>query len=197
MGLNREKERPEWIMLWACVRKLWPDDLPGYRYWIYGIFDSQRVGKLIRFLCVFRFSGNKITQRARAQWVEKENRVLLGWYSIDGFTDSGGSSTGPVWFLCRDWSSWRGITLAQKYADERYSRYQIILRKCHSLVADASLQNILIKLVASKEEAEIAKVIEKARKSSRAGESFSPPVTAGRTRGPSYGYRRGRESRRC
>ena len=89
------------------------------------------------------------------------------------------------------------VDLAQKYADERYSRNQIILRKCRPLVADASLQNILIKLVASKEEAEIAKVIEKARKSSRAEESFSPPVTAGRTRGPSYGYRRGRESRRC
>ena len=85
----------------------------------------------------------------------------------------------------------------QEYADKRYSSNQIILRKCRPLVADASLQNILIKLVASKEEAEIAKVIEKARKSSRAGESFSPPVTAGRTRGPSYGYRRGRESRRC
>ena len=89
------------------------------------------------------------------------------------------------------------VDLAQKYAEERYSSNQIILRKCRPLVADASLQNILIKLVASKEEAEIAKVIEKARKSSRAGESFSPPVTAGRTRGPSYGYRRGRESRRC
>ena len=37
------------------------------------------------------------------------------------------------------------VHLAQKYADERYSRYQIILRKCHPLVADASLQNILIK----------------------------------------------------
>ena len=87
-------------------------DLQGYRYWIYGISDSQRVGKLIRFLCVFRYSGNKITQRARAQWVEKENRVLLGWYSINGFTGFGGSSTGPVWFLCRDCSSWRGSSLS-------------------------------------------------------------------------------------
>ena len=52
------------------------------------------------------------------------------------------------------------VHLAQKYADERYSRYQIILRHCHPLVADASLQNILIKLVASKEEAEIGKAIE-------------------------------------
>ena len=85
----------------------------------------------------------------------------------------------------------------QKYADKRYSSNQIILRKCRSLVADASLQNILIKFVASKEEADIVRVIKKARKSSRAEESFSPPVTAGRTRRPSYGYRRGRESRRC
>ena len=46
-----------------------------------------------------------------AQWVEKENRVLLGWYSIDGFTGFGGSSTGPVWFLCRDCSCWRGSSL--------------------------------------------------------------------------------------
>ena len=89
------------------------------------------------------------------------------------------------------------VDLAQKYAEERYSSNQIILRKCRPLGADASLQNILIKLVASKEEAEIVRVIKKARKSSRAEESFSPPVTAGRTRGPSYGYRRGRESRRC
>ena len=64
------------------------------------------------------------------------------------------------------------VHLAQKYVDERYSRYQIILRKCRPLVADASLQNILIKLVASKEEAEIAKAIEKARKSSQAEKSF-------------------------
>ena len=89
------------------------------------------------------------------------------------------------------------VHLAQKYADERYSRYQIILRKCCPQVADASLQNILIKLVASKEEAEIAKAIEKAIESSQAEKCFSPPVTAGRTRGPSYGYRRGRGSRRC
>ena len=89
------------------------------------------------------------------------------------------------------------VHLAQKYVDERYSRYQIILRKCRPLVADASLQNILIKLVASKEEAEIAKAIEKARKSSQAEKSFSAPVTAGKTRGPSYRYRRGRGSRRC
>ena len=89
------------------------------------------------------------------------------------------------------------VDLAQKYAGERYSRNQIILRKCRPLVADASLQNILIKLVASKEEAEIAKAIEKAIESSQAEKCFSPPVTAGRTRGPSYGYRRGRGSRRC
>ena len=89
------------------------------------------------------------------------------------------------------------VNLAQNYVDERYSRYQIILRKCRPLVADASLQNILIKLVPSEEEAEIAKAIEKARKSSQAEKSFSPPVTAGKTRGPSYRYRRGRGSRRC
>ena len=49
------------------------------------------------------------------------------------------------------------VDLAQKYAEERYSSNQIILRKCRPLVADASLQNILIKFVASKEEAEIAR----------------------------------------
>ena len=88
------------------------------------------------------------------------------------------------------------VHLAQKYADEGYSRYQIILRKCRPMVADAALQNILTKLAASKEEAEIAKAMEKARKSSQAVKSFSPPVLAGRTRGPAYGYR-GRGSRRC
>ena len=73
----------------------------------------------------------------------KENRVLFSWYSIDGFTGFGGSALFDSFAAIAALE--KVVHLAQKYADERYSRYQIILRKCHPLVADASLQNILIK----------------------------------------------------
>ena len=170
-------------------------DLQGYRYRIYGISGSQRLGELFRFLCVFRFPGKKITQRA--QLVEKENWVLLGWCSIDGFTGLGGSSTGPVWFLCRDCSSWRGSSLSTEVCGWAILEVSDNPQKVSPPGGRSNLQNILIKLVASKEEADIAKAIEKARKSSQAEKSFSPPVTAGKTREPSNRYRRGRGSRRC
>ncbi|KAJ7354910.1 hypothetical protein OS493_029018 [Desmophyllum pertusum] len=41
------------------------------------------------------------------------------------------------------------------------NRFGIVLRQCHALITDGNLQNILIKLIASKEEAEVAKVIQR------------------------------------
>ena len=48
--------------------------------------------------------------------------------------------------------------------DERVSRYEIVLRQCRPLLHNPCLQQVLKKLVASKEEAEVAKVIAKATK---------------------------------
>ena len=48
--------------------------------------------------------------------------------------------------------------------DDRATSFQIVLRQCHRLVNSPNLQQILIKLVAMKEEADVAKVLAKATK---------------------------------
>jgi len=47
---------------------------------------------------------------------------------------------------------------------DRATRFEIVLRHCHSLINNPALQQILIKLVASKEEAKEAKFIAKLSK---------------------------------
>lgn len=92
------------------------------------------------------------------------------------------------------------VHAAQKVNDERASKYSIILRKCRPLVAETALQAILTKLVAPKEEAEVAKAIEKVlkMKSSIAPEPIPRMPAAGRTRPPAPYYRRyERGPRRC
>ena len=54
---------------------------------------------------------------------------------------------------------WCNVTKKKKH--ERASRYEIVLRQCRPLLNNPCLQQVLIKLVASKEEAEVAKVIGK------------------------------------
>lgn len=80
------------------------------------------------------------------------------------------------------------VHLAQQHQDERVARYSVILRQCRPLVSNAVLQSVLIKLVASKDEAEVSKAIDKALK----GElSPTEGSSAGRTRSAPYSYRRG------
>ena len=58
------------------------------------------------------------------------------------------------------------VNVTKEKKDERASRYVIVLRQCRPLLNNLCLQQVLIKLVhvASKEEAEVAKVIAKATK---------------------------------
>ena len=51
------------------------------------------------------------------------------------------------------------VNVTKEKKDERGSRYEIVLRQCRPLLNNPCLQQVLIKLVASKEEAEVAKVI--------------------------------------
>ena len=53
------------------------------------------------------------------------------------------------------------VDLARETDDARYKKYNIILRQCRSLVGHPTLQQILIKLVACNEEAEVAGTISK------------------------------------
>ena len=48
--------------------------------------------------------------------------------------------------------------------DDRATSFQIVSRQCHRLVNSPNLQQILIKLVATKEEADVAKLLAKATK---------------------------------
>ena len=66
------------------------------------------------------------------------------------------------------------------------TRDKIVLRQCRPLVNSLNLQQILIKLVATKEEAEVAKVIAKATKEPASAYHGS---FGGRTRGTSYSRR--------
>lgn len=56
------------------------------------------------------------------------------------------------------------VNVAREKGDDRALRHSIILRQCRQLVDSPALQSALTKLVASKEEAEVAKVLEKAVK---------------------------------
>ena len=56
------------------------------------------------------------------------------------------------------------VNVTKEKKDERASRYEIVLGQCRPSLNNPCLQQVLIKLVASKEEAEVAKVIAKATK---------------------------------
>ena len=56
------------------------------------------------------------------------------------------------------------VNVTKERKDERASRYEIVLRQCRPLLNNSCLQQVLIKLVASKEETEVAKVIAKETK---------------------------------
>ena len=70
------------------------------------------------------------------------------------------------------------VDIAREKGDARASRFGIVLRQCRPLLTDGNLQAILIKLIASKQEAEVAKAIQKSRKEANA---FKDPF-AGRSR---------------
>ena len=56
------------------------------------------------------------------------------------------------------------VNVTKEKKDERASRYEIVLRQCRPLLNNPCLQQVLTKLVASKEEADVTKVIAKATK---------------------------------
>ena len=78
------------------------------------------------------------------------------------------------------------VNVTRDKKDDRATRFQIVLRLCHPLVNSPNLQQILIKLVATKEEAEVAKVIAKATKEPASAYHWS---FRGRTRGTPYSRR--------
>ena len=56
------------------------------------------------------------------------------------------------------------VNVTKEKKDERASRYEIVLRQCCPLLKNPCLQQVLIKLVASTEEAVVAKIIAKPTK---------------------------------
>jgi len=60
------------------------------------------------------------------------------------------------------------VNVAKDKNDARSGRFNVILRQCRPLINSPALRSILTKLVASKEEAEVAKVVDKAMKNSTA-----------------------------
>ncbi|KAK3731980.1 hypothetical protein QZH41_003367 [Actinostola sp. cb2023] len=54
------------------------------------------------------------------------------------------------------------VDAAREKKDDRAKRFAVVLRQCRPLVNNPAMQSILMKLVADKEESEVAKVIDKA-----------------------------------
>jgi len=56
------------------------------------------------------------------------------------------------------------VNVTKDKKDDRATRFQIVLRQCRRLVNSPNLQQIVTKLVATKEEADVAKVLAKVTK---------------------------------
>ena len=59
------------------------------------------------------------------------------------------------------------VNVRKDKKNDTATRFEIVLRQCRPLINNPALQQILIKLVASKEEAEVAKVVAKLSKKAR------------------------------
>ena len=97
--------------------------------------------------------------------------------------------------------------IARERGSDKASRYAIILRQTHPLLASPALQPLLLKLVGSEEEVAIAKEIQKALKSQCPASRFSDasrpllaPYPFGQRNANIYCYtcgRRGHIAREC
>ena len=77
------------------------------------------------------------------------------------------------------------VDLARDNADARTKRFSTILRQCRPLLGKPHFQSILLKLVGDKEDAEVAKAIQK---SLRPPASWGPSM-ASRSPGPGFSHR--------
>ena len=92
------------------------------------------------------------------------------------------------------------VDAAREKKDDRAKRFAVVLRQCRPLVNNPAMQSILMKLVADKEEAEVAKVIDKAVRRQSAPANRGQRGASGRTRGSPYfrGNRgTGRQPQKC
>lgn len=86
------------------------------------------------------------------------------------------------------------VDCAREKKDERAKKYSVILRQCRPLIGNPAMQPVLVKLVADKEEAEVAKVIDKAIRQATPG-YMGQRRTSTRTRWSPYSRGRGRSGR--
>ena len=81
------------------------------------------------------------------------------------------------------------VNVAKDKGDSEVERFSIILRQCRPPVGSKALQSVLIKLVATKQQAEVAKVVEKALESvnqlkEERGQRRSRPYQRGKGKRP-------------
>lgn len=86
------------------------------------------------------------------------------------------------------------VDLAREKGDERANRFGIVLRQSRTLLYNPSFQHLLLKLIGSKEEVEVAKEIQKALKQSRPTYLPGNSVNSG---GPSRPFPRARQAQVC
>ena len=86
------------------------------------------------------------------------------------------------------------VDLAREKGDERANRFGIVLRQTRTLLYNPSFQHLLLKLIGSKEEVEVAKEIQKALKQSPPTYLPGNSVNSG---GPSRPFPRARQAQIC
>ena len=86
------------------------------------------------------------------------------------------------------------VDLAREKGDERANRFGIVLRQTRTLLYNPSFQHLLLKLIGSKEEVEVAKEIQKALKQSPPTYLPGNSVNSG---GPSRPFPRARQAQVC
>ena len=86
------------------------------------------------------------------------------------------------------------VDLAHEKGDERANRFGIVLRQTRTLLYNPSFQHLLLKLIGSKEEVEVAKEIQKALKQSPPTYLPGNSVNSG---GPSRPFHRARQAQVC
>ena len=86
------------------------------------------------------------------------------------------------------------VDLAREKGDERANRFGIVLRQTRTLLYNPSFQHLLLKLIGSKEEVEVAKEIQKALKQSPPTYLPGNSVNSG---GPSCPFPRARQAQVC
>ena len=138
--------------------------------------------------CVLPYASYRlsVSRNYRKSWKNRRRRPTWLWWTMRSLTFSN-SLLSPSHQYATLAALEQVVNVSREKGDDRASKYMVILRQWRPLGNSGAFQSILTKLVASKKESEVAKVVEKALKN-------SPPFHPGWNAPPylAYPFPRGR-----